>query len=559
MEKERRVIELEVMDELEDSGVSAIALVDEPAIEKYWVYMRNQKFVKPSAGESQSDFMGRCVPVLIDEGKDQDQAVAVCISMYEQEFAKEMKFESYTDYPESAKNAAKRALDWAEKNGWGDCGTPIGKARANQLAKGEPISEETIARMASFARHAQNKDNPYSESCGRLMWDAWGGTAGIEWAQNKLESIREKMGTDTSGLAPYVDQVPKKKKHKFLDPNPCWEGYEAYGLKDDGTPNCVPIKSKKEKFLDPNPCWEGYEAYGLKDDGTPNCVPIKAAEECPEATVNIEVNLANRQKAINKAMYGPLDPENPGDYWDKVAARWDVPVEQAKGKICGNCAAFNITKKMKECIASGIGDDAEKVIEAGELGYCEFFDFKCASNRTCLAHVGGGPIEDEVEVVASKLSTIEAKFALEKDKQVVVGPAMVPDMEIFRRDEDGEEYYVKFSAETIAKIQQKFMRETRLGATNLDHDETVDGGSYIFESWLVESESDKANSVYKLGVPVGTWMVKMKVTNPKVWEAVKAGKYNGFSIEGNFIDKEDLEDIEKEKDLIDKIVSILTS
>jgi len=54
-------------------------------------------------------------------------------------------------------------------------------------------------------------------------------------------------------------------------------------------------------------------------------------------------------------------------------------------------------------------------------------------------------------------------------------------------------------------------------------------------------------------------MIKMQVTNPKVWEAVKAGKYNGFSIEGNFIDKEDLEDIEKEKELIDKIVSILTS
>ena len=100
--------------------------------------------------------------------------------------------ESYTDYPESAKNAAQRALDWAEKNGWGECGTPVGKARANQLAKGEPISEETISRMASFARHLQNKDVPYSEGCGGLMVDAWGGQAGIEWAQRKLEEIRNK-------------------------------------------------------------------------------------------------------------------------------------------------------------------------------------------------------------------------------------------------------------------------------------------------------------------------------------------------------------------------------
>ena len=96
--------------------------------------------------------------------------------------SKSIAFESYTDYPESARNAAKRALDWAEKNGWGSCGTPVGKARANQLAKGEPISEETISRMASFARHLQYKDVPYSEGSGGLMVDAWGGQAGIEWA-----------------------------------------------------------------------------------------------------------------------------------------------------------------------------------------------------------------------------------------------------------------------------------------------------------------------------------------------------------------------------------------
>jgi hypothetical protein len=97
--------------------------------------------------------------------------------------------ESYTDYPEGARSNAKKALEWAEKNGWGDCGTPVGKARANQLAKGEPISRETIARMASFRRHEQNKDVPYSEGCGGLMWDCWGGDAGIRWAENKLKEI----------------------------------------------------------------------------------------------------------------------------------------------------------------------------------------------------------------------------------------------------------------------------------------------------------------------------------------------------------------------------------
>ena len=100
--------------------------------------------------------------------------------------------DSYTDYPESATNNAKRAIEWAEKNGWGSCLEATGKARARQLANREPISRDTIARMASFKRHQQHKDVPYSEGCGGLMWDAWGGTSGIEWAINKLKEIDKK-------------------------------------------------------------------------------------------------------------------------------------------------------------------------------------------------------------------------------------------------------------------------------------------------------------------------------------------------------------------------------
>lgn len=106
--------------------------------------------------------------------------------------AKGLKFafeETYNDYPEAAINNAQRAIKWAEENGWGDCGTPVGKARAYQLANRENISRDTIARMAAFQRHQQNKNVPYDQGCGGLMWDAWGGDEGIEWAQRKLKEI----------------------------------------------------------------------------------------------------------------------------------------------------------------------------------------------------------------------------------------------------------------------------------------------------------------------------------------------------------------------------------
>jgi hypothetical protein len=101
-------------------------------------------------------------------------------------------FKSYSDYPDSVSNNAKAALKWAEENGWGSCGTPVGKQRANQLAKGEPISYETIKRMYSFlSRHKENaqKSKGYGDGCGQLMYDAWGGASALSWAEAKIKSI----------------------------------------------------------------------------------------------------------------------------------------------------------------------------------------------------------------------------------------------------------------------------------------------------------------------------------------------------------------------------------
>jgi hypothetical protein len=122
-----------------------------------------------------------------------------------------LELESYSDYPDSASNNAKRALEWVDKNGWGDCGEATGKQRANQLANKEPLSRETIARMASFKRHQQNKDVPYSEGCGGLMWDCWGGTSGVEWAINKLKEI-DMEAVPSIPNSSYPGEIAKKKE-----------------------------------------------------------------------------------------------------------------------------------------------------------------------------------------------------------------------------------------------------------------------------------------------------------------------------------------------------------
>ena len=100
----------------------------------------------------------------------------------------EVELETYNDYPESASNNAKRAIKYKEENG-SSCGTQVGWTRARQLANREKISKETIGRMASFKRHQKNKDVPYEEGCGGIMWDAWGGASGINWAIAKMKSL----------------------------------------------------------------------------------------------------------------------------------------------------------------------------------------------------------------------------------------------------------------------------------------------------------------------------------------------------------------------------------
>jgi hypothetical protein len=139
---------------------------------------------KRNRNETPPAFMKRCMSdsVMVEEYTSERQRYAVCISnIYDSD-------ETFTDYPQAATDNAKRALKYLRESGNpNNCLTPVGFARANQLAKREPISLETVKRMAAFVRHKQHKDVPYDKGCGGIGWDAWGGDEGIEYAINKIK------------------------------------------------------------------------------------------------------------------------------------------------------------------------------------------------------------------------------------------------------------------------------------------------------------------------------------------------------------------------------------
>jgi len=115
---------------------------------------------------------------------------------------------------------------------------------------------------------------------------------------------------------------------------------------------------------------------------------------CPRPTQDLALNTQNRQLAIDKYDYGPLNPKEPSTaFWKKIASRWNKPpsaknIEEAKSARCGNCVAFDVSPRMEACMPG-------PVTNAGKLGYCWMHDFKCASLRTCATWAGGGPITSD--------------------------------------------------------------------------------------------------------------------------------------------------------------------
>jgi hypothetical protein len=220
-------------------------------------------------------------------------------------------------------------LKYVEENGWGSCGTDVGKQRANQLAKGEPISLDTVKRMYSYlSRHEVDLESSkgYGDGCGKLMYDSWGGKSALSWSQSK------------------INQADKMSKQYFK-----------------------------------------------------------------------------------------IDSE---------------------------------------------------------------------------------------------------------EKRIVLGPAMIPDQKIFRKDNLGNPYYVFFTASTIRMISEKYMKNQYTRNNDLMHDGKAVRDVYVIESWIKEDENDKSVK-YGFGeVSVGSWFISMKIAKtPKgdeVWNKIKEGRLNGFSVSGFF-------------------------
>lgn len=551
MDKIDKIIELQIdVDgiDFDDTGVSVVSFVEEPAIEMNWMAFNKEQFVTPNTGEDEAQFIGRCMSALDSEFPDESQRLAVCYSYWDNsQFnlddacwegyeaiglkpgpggtevpncvpIENQKFESYKDYPESAKTAAKRALDWRDSHPDQDCGTRVGWARANQLAKGESISENTIARMASFARHLQYKDVPYSEGCGGLMVDAWGGQAGIEWAQTKLKTIRDGMSDEQRMVLDWARDNGESITEDFVHVDLNTDVFNS-------------VTSIKDAII-------GLDILGKMGIKKREDAQVRYQYTGPSA----ERGFCRAMMGLNK-MYsaenmqeleGKLSSVNPGM---GPGGRNRYSVFRWKGGV--NCRHF----WSRLLLYKPEGSNRVLMINEGPAQG----DAGKSNNR------------NEPSPTGATSNNASLRFStVDEDQRIVAGPLMVANKMIFRRDEDGTPYYVYFSPSTIKKIQEKWSKTSVHNQTDVEHNGEVTQQNTLLEQWIVESPEFDKSRYYGFGpLPKGTWFGVYKVNDEETWKAIKKGDLKGFSIEGNFVEKAQRVEQTPEDAQLTKILDII--
>jgi len=144
---------------------------------------------------------------------------------------------------------------------------------------------------------------------------------------------------------------------------------------------------------------------------------------------------------------------------------------------------------------------------------------------------------------------------VDEEKREIISPALVPWKQIFRYDANTDsEYYVWFHPNTIKKASELYLKHNNHHKATYQHQDRV-SGVLTTESWIIEdSKLDKSN-LYGFSLPKGTWMVKLKVSNDKLWEEIKSGNLRGLSIEGYFTNR--MQEMSEKAPTTEEILSAL--
>lgn len=417
----KNIVELDIdLDniQLSDMGVDVISFVTDAAIEVDFMAFKSEEFVEPKAGESEDEFIGRCIPILINEGMDQDQAAAVCYSYYEYEAQHSCEFsdEEYTE-------EQKIIIEWAEEHG-------------------EIITEE----------YTYIKENEEFTS----VTDVAKAIQGLD--------ILSKLGIGSG--------EPAETKYRYTGPSAQRSFCKAmmrlnkmYSISDMDT-----LRSRLS-VVNPNMGPDGRNSYDVfKYKGSVNC----------------------------------------RHFWSKLAV-----FKPEGGRVL--------------------------VIEQGPA------EGDAGKSNNASSPSPTGSVSNNARYGFS---------IMDNEKRIVAGPLMIPNQMILRRDENGQAYYVYFSADTVKRIQERFNQEQKQNYTDRQHDGQILTDNILIEQWIVEHPTYDKSKFYGFDrLPMNTWFGVYKVNDEDTWARVKNGELRGFSCAGNFIER--AKPVKKDEQTLSKIIDIL--
>ena len=142
------------------------------------------------------------------------------------------------------------------------------------------------------------------------------------------------------------------------------------------------------------------------------------------------------------------------------------------------------------------------------------------------------PATAEHFIAMAKQDKIVTLAKVDEEKRILMGLVLQPEQLIYRVDENGNEFEMFFSEETIRDFSQNFFQSGFQLNSKLEHDTPIEGVTFT-ESWLVADPKKDKSAAYGLSYPVGSWLVSMKVDNDDIWNNyIKTGELRGFSIDG---------------------------
>jgi hypothetical protein len=229
-------------------------------------------------------------------------------------------------------------------------------------------------------------------------------------------------------------------------------------------------------------------------------------------------------------------------YKYKVSAGKGAPVQSNTRNFCRRLIDMDLLFRKEDIDRmSLIGANSE------EFGYYNIMEFKGSFNcrhrwNKVFVYQKKSMLPEAAAILADQAARArdnfsKQSFAIDGDKMITTGPAMIPNKLILRVDSNNEPYFVYFTKQTIKEIAEKMLRQGLLDKLNLEHNSERPVSGQLIESWFIDdAENDKANS-FGFSLPEGSWMLSYKIDDPEIWSMIKKGHITGYSVEGAFIDR----------------------